>query len=160
MDFISNENGLFRCRSPSFEYVGQFDSKLIHSLTLPIEHCISTLNGNLNRYMMINFEVIDAGMSGLRVIYISVLGKKLSYWNSQAKRRVINCGNRIGNWKRLGGIVTEGCKSVSTIFPLIRIQYEAECKTPGFKVMLDIFIPKGFFVEAVLLNKVYFMFKV
>ena len=118
------------------------------------------LEWNLNRYMMINFEVIDAGMSGLRVIYISVLGKKLSYWNSQAKRRVINCGNRIGNWKRLGGIVTEGCKSVSTIFPLIRIQYEAECKTPGFKVMLDIFIPKGFFVEAVLLNKVYFMFKV
>lgn len=26
--------------------------------------------------MMINFEVIDAGLSGLRVIYISVLGKK------------------------------------------------------------------------------------
>lgn len=76
MDFLSNENGLFRCRSPSFEYVGQFDSKLIHNLTLPIEHSISILNGNLNRYMMINFEVIDAGLSGLRVIYISVLGKK------------------------------------------------------------------------------------
>lgn len=85
----------------------------------------------------------------------------MSYWNSQAKRRVINCGNRIGNWKRLGGIVIDGCKSVSTIFPLIRIQYEAERKTSGFKVMRDIFISKGFgFVEAVLLNKVYFMFTV
>lgn len=64
MDFISNENDLFRCRSPSLEYVGQFDSKLIHSFTLPIEHCILMLNGNLNRYMMINFKVIDAGVSG------------------------------------------------------------------------------------------------
>lgn len=48
----------------------------MYILTLPIEHSISILNGNLNRYMMINFEVIDAGLSGLRVIYISVLGKK------------------------------------------------------------------------------------
>ena len=86
-------------------------------------------------------------------LHLRIREKKMSYWNSQAKRRVINCGNRIGNWKRLGGIVTEGCKSVSTIFPLIRIQYEAERKTSGFKVMLDIFIPQGFFVEAVLLNK-------